>query len=195
MGIRKMIAICSNQINVNLFLVQALLLSRVKNSETLVNLGEFLALLPTSHSAELIDLIHSFSGLFSNTPGRTHLIEHDIQVGNAKPIKQRFYQVNADKLKCLNSEIAYMLENSIAEPSSSSWASPCLLVPKSDGTLRFYTDFRKVNANTKPDQFLLPRIEDCVDQVGSAKFVSKLDLLKGYWQVPLSDRAQEIATV
>lgn len=40
----------------------------------------------------------------------------------------------------------------------------------------------------------MPRIEDCVDQVGSAKFVSKFDLLKGYWQVPLTTRAQEISS-
>lgn len=36
-------------------------------------------------------------------------------------------------------------------------------------------------------------MDDCVDSVGSAKFVSKFDLLKGYWQVPLSERAKEIA--
>lgn len=36
-------------------------------------------------------------------------------------------------------------------------------------------------------------MEDCVDQFGSAKFVSNFDLLKGYWQVPLSPRAREIA--
>ncbi len=36
-------------------------------------------------------------------------------------------------------------------------------------------------------------MEDCVDSVGSAKFVSKLDLLKGYWQVPLTARASEIS--
>ena len=33
----------------------------------------------------------------------------------------------------------------------------------------------------------------CVDQVGSAKFVSKFDLLKGYWQVPLTERAREVS--
>lgn len=32
-----------------------------------------------------------------------------------------------------------------------------------------------------------------MDQVGSAKVVSKFDLLKGYWQVPLSPRSREIA--
>lgn len=53
---------------------------------------------------------------------------------------------------------------------------------------------RKVNAVTKSDSFPLPRIDDCVDSAGSANFVSKFDLLKGYWQVPLSKRAQEIAS-
>ena len=67
-----------------------------------------------------------------------------------------------------------MLENDIAEPSFSSWASPCLLVPKSDGRPRL------------PDSFPLPRMDDCVDQVGDGRYVSKFDLLKGYWLVPLS---------
>ncbi len=56
---------------------------------------------------------------------------------------------------------------------------------------RFCTDYRRVNVLTRPDSYPLPRMEDCVDQVGSAKFVSKFDLLKGYWQVPLTTRAQE----
>ncbi|KAL7839293.1 hypothetical protein SRHO_G00259510 [Serrasalmus rhombeus] len=36
-------------------------------------------------------------------------------------------------------------------------------------------------------------MEDCVDRVGSAKFVTKLDLLKGYWQVPLTSCASDIS--
>jgi len=52
-----------------------------------------------------------------------------------------------------------------------------LLVPKPNNTSRFCTDFRKVNAVTKPDSFPLPRMDDCVDRLGSAVFVSKIDLL------------------
>ncbi|KAL1254353.1 hypothetical protein QQF64_016582 [Cirrhinus molitorella] len=59
--------------------------------------------------------------------------------------------------------------------------------------LRFCTDYRKVNAVTVPDCYPLPRMEDCVDSVRSARFVTKLDLLKGYWQVPLTDRASDIS--
>ncbi len=88
-------------------------------------------------------------------------------------------------------ETQYLLEHGLAVPSSSPWCSQCLLVPKSDGTSRFCTDYRKVNALTKPDSFPLPRVEDCVDHVGNSKFVTKLDLLKGYWQVPLTERASE----
>lgn len=75
----------------------------------------------------------------------------------------------------MKSEVHYMLQNGKAVPSQSSWSSPCLL-----------TDYRKLNAVTKLDSFPLPRIDDCIDYVGPAKFVMKLDLLKGYWQVPLS---------
>ena len=46
---------------------------------------------------------------------------------------------------------------------------------------------------TKPDSFPVPQIEDCIDRVGSANFVTKLDLLKGHWQVPLTPHASELS--
>ncbi len=93
----------------------------------------------------------------------------------------------------MKKEVQYLLEKDLASPSVSSWSSPCLLVQKPDGTARFCTDYRRVNAVTVPDCFTIPRMEDCVDSVGSARFVSKLDLLKGYWQVTLTPRASEIS--
>lgn len=77
-------------------------------------------------SAELSALINSCAGLFGDTPSRTHFIEHDIEVGNVQPIRQRFYRVSEEKLKVMDKESQYMIENSIPEPSSSSLASPCL---------------------------------------------------------------------
>lgn len=117
---------------------------------------------------------------------------HDVDVGDTLPIKQHPYCVNPEKRSRLKQQVQYMLDHNIAEPSWSAWSSPCLLAIKTNGDDRFCTDFRKVNNVTKPDCFPLPRIEDCVDRVGGAKFVSKLDLLKGYWQVLLTDRARDI---
>ena len=100
-----------------------------------------------------------------------------LDFGDAKPIKQRFYRVNADKHNYLEAKVDYMLTNGIAEPCASSWASPCILVPKPDGIFHFCSDFCKVNNVTKPDSFPLPRMEDCIDQVASAKFVVRVNLI------------------
>jgi len=67
------------------------------------------------------------------------------------------------------------------------------MVPKADGTLQLCTDFRKVNNCTVPDPFPLPRIEDLIDRVGKAKFLTKLDMTHGYWQVPLDDPSVPIS--
>lgn len=86
-----------------------------------------------------------------------------------------------------------MVQHGIAECSSSAWSSPCLLTIKVTGDDCFCTDFRKVNGLSRPDCYPLPRMEDCVDHVGAARYVTKLDLLKVYWQVPLTERAKEIS--
>ncbi len=86
-----------------------------------------------------------------------------------------------------------MLDNNIIEPSESSWCSPIVVIPKPGGAIRLCVDYRKVNAVTKSDSYPIPRIDDYIDRVGNPKYVSKIDLLKGYWQVPLSERAKEIS--
>ncbi len=126
-------------------------------------------------------------------PTLTNVLHHDIDVKDARPIKQHAYRVNPVKRSVMRQEVDYLLENGLAKSSCSPWSSPCILVPKPDGSFRFCTDFRKVNAVTVPDSYPLPRMEDCVDNVGFAQFVSKLDMLKGYWQVPLTSKASEIA--
>ncbi len=118
---------------------------------------------------------------------------HDIDVGDHPPVKQNAYRVNPVKCEIMEKETQYLVENGLAVPSCSPWCSPCLLVPKPDGTSRFCTDYRKVNKLTKSDSYPLPRMEDCIDRIGNAKFVTKVDLLKGYWQVPLTERASEIS--
>ena len=86
-----------------------------------------------------------------------------------------------------------MLDKDIIQPSQSSWASPCVLVPKPDGSIRYCTNYRKVNVLSKTDSFPIPRMKDCIDRIGNAKYITECDLLKGYWCVPLTERAKEIS--
>ena len=166
---------------------------RLPNSKILANPQEKLAHLSIDKQRDVEELLIEFKHLFPDVPGCTKSIYHDVDVGTAQPCKQHPYRVNPIKMEYLKAEIDYMLENKIIEPSYSDWSSPCILVPKPDGTFRFCTDFRKVNTVTKTDSFPLPRIEDCIDRVGKAKYVTTLDLLKGYWQVPLTERAKQLS--
>ena len=68
-----------------------------------------------------------------------------------------------------------------------------ITVPKSNGTYRMCTDYRKVNSVTKTDSFPILRTDDCIDKVGNSEYVTKFDLLKGFWQVPLTDTAKEVS--
>ena len=168
--------------------------SRLQNSDILNDLPGYLNHLRPQARADIISLIKDNADLFSDNPTRTTAFSHDVVVkDDHPPIKQHAYRVNPTKRALLKKEVDYLLENGLAIPSNSAWSSPCILVPKKDGSQRFCTDFRKVNNITQPDSFPLPRMEDCVDRVGAAKFVTKLDLLKGYWQVALSPRASEIS--
>ncbi len=77
------------------------------------------------------------------------------------------------------------------QESHSDWANPIVLVPKTDGSVRFCVDYRKVNAVSKFDAYPMPRVDELLDRLGTARFYSTLDLNKGYWQIPLSPLSKE----
>ena len=166
---------------------------KLYNSDVLLNLDKKLNHLPEEERTVIKQLVEEFVGLFPDVPGKTIAACHDVEVGNAHPIKQHPYRINPIKLAAMREEVQYMLQNGIIEPSQSHWSSPCILVPKPDGSYRFCTDFRRVNSVTKSDSYPIPRVDDCIDQIGHARYITKLDLLKGYWQVPLTERAKEIS--
>ena len=78
----------------------------------------------------------------------------------------------------------------IIEQSSSEWASPIMLVKKKDNSLRLCVDYRKLNGLTPMDAYPMPRIDDLIDKLGKAKYITTLDLTRGYWQVPLKPEAR-----
>ena len=81
-----------------------------------------------------------------------------------------------------------MIEDGIIEPSElAEWASPMVIVRKGDGGIRICIDYRKLNSRTRIDPYPMPRIYDILDQIGQANFITTLDLVCGYWQVPVEE--------
>ena len=168
--------------------------SRLKNSATLKNFKSKIDHLTDDQVSEIYHLLNDFPALLGDVPRRTHLTKHDIDVGSEKAIRQHPYRVNPQQLKIIREEVKYMLDNDMIENSDSEWASPVLLVPKPDGTLRFCTDYRKLNQIVRSDSYPLPRIDDLIDRVGDSNFVTKIDLLSAYFQIPLTPRAQDVSS-
>ena len=168
--------------------------SKLKNSDSLKDLDQKLSHLSSDKRLELKQLILEYEHLFPDIPSKTDKIHHDVElIDGSKPVKQHPYRMNPVKQQILREEVQYLLDNDFIEPSQSEWSSPCILVPKPDGKFRMCTDYIKVNSVTKTDTFPIPRIDDCIDNIGQAKYVTKFDLLKGFWQIPLTDRAKEIS--
>ena len=62
-----------------------------------------------------------------------------------------------------------------------------MFVKKKDGTWHMCVDYQALNKITMKNSYPLPKIQECLDQIGSAHFFSKIDLLSGYWQICIAD--------
>jgi hypothetical protein len=91
----------------------------------------------------------------------------------------------------LRRQIEELLANKIIKKSESPWAFPVVMVPKPDGTIRFCIDFSKLSPYVQYDPFPLPRIDDTLDRLASAKYFTTCDAASGYWQIPVHEDDQD----
>ncbi|XP_073803353.1 uncharacterized protein isoform X2 [Danio rerio] len=126
------------------------------------------------------------SDVFSEFPGFTKLIQHDIVLKPEAVVRRRSYRVPERLQEKLKEEVEMMLHLGIIEPSHSEWCHPVVLVPKKDGSIRFCIDFRYLNSVSKFDSYPTPRISDLIDRLGQAQYITTMDLSKGYWQISLT---------
>ena len=73
-----------------------------------------------------------------------------------------------------------MLKKGFIEPANTEWASPAVLVPKTDGSLRICIEYRILNSMTVRDAYPIPRIDKCIDSLSDAVIFSTLECNSGY---------------
>ena len=126
-----------------------------------------------------------FHDVFTETPGKANGVEHAILTPRGQVAREKWRRIPFFKRQSIKNEIDNMLAQGIITPSRSPWRSPLVAVDKPDGSLRLCVDFRKLNAITQFDAFSMPQVNELVERIGQANFISTLDLAKGYWQIPL----------
>ena len=132
-------------------------------------------------------LLQQHRDILTKAPGCTNLTQHRIATGDASPIRLPPYHLPHAYRATVQQELEEMMAQGVIEQTTSEWAAPIVVVHKKDGAIRLCVDYRRLNAVSTIDAYPMPRIDDLIDLIGQAQFISTLDLTKGYWQVPVAE--------
>lgn len=139
--------------------------------------------LQSAERQALSEFLIRHESIFTAGGGPTPFIEHCIDTGDHPPIAVPPYRLNPSKKETMKNEIEKMLADDIIEECESAWCSPALMIPKSNGNVRFCVDYRRLNEVTKSDTYPLPRIDDLLQSTKKNCYMTTIDLRSSYWQV------------
>jgi hypothetical protein len=109
----------------------------------------------------------------------THVLEHEIPIGDARPIRRPQYRTPYALREEMQTQVQNMLDKGVIRPSNSPWSAPAILVPKKsqDSTpkYRFCVDFRALNSVTKYDTYPLPVFEEATASLHGSRYFTTLD--------------------
>ena len=120
----------------------------------------------------------------NDVPGVTDLVEHDIGMQGAAPVRQKPRRMSPKMFEFTKGELDKLLHSVIIQPSASDWRSAPVITWRDDkGRMCF--DYRDVNKAMKKDTYLIPNMDAILDRLRNARYISKVDLRQAYYQVPL----------
>jgi hypothetical protein len=164
--------------------------------------------LPETDNEQLRRVLSRHQSVFTETlPVKTpEQIEQSRQfsivlVGDTvRPVKQRERRVSPAEIKAATEWVKEEVAAGRMEPSNSEWAAQLVIVPKRNDKgevtgWRICGDYRNLNDVTKADAEPLPLLQTVFDQLRGMRYFSKLDLLKGFNQIPVKKSSREYMAV
>lgn len=156
---------------------------------TLSTISRALSGLHVTQVGQFANIVDEFPALltprFKPTDINKHGVEHHV-LTTGSPIYARPRRLDGEKLKIAKAEFETMEKMGIIRRSNSPWASPLHIAPKPNGGWRPCGDFRRLNDATVDDRYPLPHIHDFNSNLTGCTIFSKIDLVRGYHQVPMA---------
>jgi transposase InsO family protein len=143
-------------------------------------------------------ILYKHIRLFDGTLGKWKGIQHKLELRdpNSKPFACRPYPVPVKNKATLMVEIKRLCKIGVLRKvNDSEYQSPSTIIPKKDHTVRFITDFRKLNEQLKRKPFPLPNIRDTLLELEGFKFGTSLDLNMGYYHIELHPDSRKYCTI
>ena len=141
---------------------------------------------------EAEELLRTFDDVLTDLPGKTRLEECDIELVDNENFRIKSYPVPYALAEEMDKEVSEMLRLGVIEPSNSSYVNPSVVVRKPDGKIRYCLDFRRLNSKTVFDAEPVPNQEEILNKVGRAMYITKMDLTKGFWQIPIKEEDRHL---
>lgn len=123
--------------------------------------------------------------------GLANVTKHKIRVSDETPICAKLRSFPGPVSKEIEDQCRQLEEIGVIEPSNSSWSSPVVPVRKKDGSVRLCIDYRALNNVTISDKFPLPNLQDTIFGLRGARYFTKLDLVKAYYQIPVEEESKK----
>lgn len=146
---------------------------------------------------KLMAVVESMPFSEPNRIGKTHVLQHTIDTGDATPFRKRAHVISPYMEQKVSDEIERMLRLDVIEPSDSAWNNPMVAAIKPNGKIRYCLDAKELNACTKRDGYPLSNINRILSRLPKMRFLSSIDLSDAFWQVELreADRDKTSFTV
>ena len=138
------------------------------------------------------ELLEKYGDVLTDNPGLTKVDTFSIKLTSEDPVRSSPYPTPHSLTDVAKKELDQMLKMDVIESSNSAYASPVVLIKKTEGTFRFCIDYRKLNRIVAFDAEPIPNVEFVFTKLAGAVFFSKRDLTKGYWQIPVKDENRDI---
>ena len=135
-----------------------------------------------------------YHDIFSLEPRELHctdLVKHEIRVVDDEPFKEWCQRIPSPMVDEVRAHMKEMLEVGTICPCQSPWCNTVMLVHKKDSSLCFCIDFCKLNARTKKDSYLLPKIQEAIESLAGAGYFFCLDLNRSFWQIAMDKTSKQ----